>query len=145
MSSSLPKRIGVYWGGSLSCLLYSIYANDMRLYVDGVEIIQFADDTQLLITGKIKQLTEMIATMERALSQVSDWFNENRLKVNASKTQMIVFGTRAMLRNQPKIAISFCGTMISESRVVKNLGLYMDRHLTFVEHVDHVWRSATAL
>ena len=28
--------------------------------------------------------------------------------------------------------------MIKESRVVRNLGLYMDRHLTFVEHVDHV-------
>ena len=138
MSSSLPNSIGVYQGGSLSCLLYAIYANDMGLYVDGVDIIQFADDTQLLITGQKKHVSGMIMTMERALNQLSDWFNENRLKVNASKTQMIVFGTKAMLQNQPKITVNFCGTAIQESRVVKNLGLYMDRHLTFVDHVDHV-------
>ena len=138
MSSSLPNSIGVYQGGSLSCLLYAIYANDMGLYVDDVEIIQFADDTQLLVTGQKKHLADMITTLERALRQISDWFNENRLKVNASKTQMIVFGTKAMLKNQPAISVKFCGTAIQESRVVKNLGLYMDRHLTFVDHVDHV-------
>ena len=138
MSSSLPNSIGVYQGGSLSCLLYAIYANDMGLYVDDVEIIQFADDTQLLVTGQKKHLADMITTLERALRQLSDWFNENRLKVNASKTQMIVFGTKAMLKNQPAISVKFCGTAIQESRVVKNLGLYMDRHLTFVDHVDHV-------
>ena len=138
VSSSLPNSIGVYQGGSLSCLLYAIYANDMGLYVDDVEIIQFADDTQLLVTGQKKHLAGMITTLERALRQISDWFNENRLKVNASKTQMIVFGTKAMLKNQPAISVKFCGTAIQESRVVKNLGLYMDRHLTFVDHVDHV-------
>ena len=57
---------------------------------------------------------------------------------NASKTHMIVFGTKAMLKNQPKISIKFCGTDVQESRVVKNMGLYMDRHLTFADHVDHV-------
>ena len=66
------------------------------------------------------------------------WFNENRLKVNASKTHMIVFGTKAMLKKQPSISVNFCGTAIQESRVVKNLGLYMDKHMTFVDHVDNV-------
>ena len=138
MSDTLPNSIGVYQGGSLSCLLYAIYVNDMGLYVDGVEIIQFADDTQLLISGQKRHLSDMIVKLERALCQLSDWFNENRLKVNASKTHMIVFGTKAMLKKQPNISVNFCGTAIQESRVVKNLGLYMDRHMTFVDHVDHV-------
>ena len=51
---------------------------------------------------------------------------------------MITFGTRAMLRHMPSITINFCGTAIPESRVVKNLGLHMDRHLTFSDHVSHV-------
>ena len=42
----------------------------MNLYVDGVELVQFADATQLLITGKIKHLIEMVATLERAFSQL---------------------------------------------------------------------------
>ena len=40
----------------------------MNLYVDGVELVQFADATHLLITGKIKHFIEMIATLERALT-----------------------------------------------------------------------------
>ena len=138
MSDTLPNDIGVYQGGSLSCLLYAIYVNDMCLYIDGVEIIQFADDTQILISGKKKHLAAMVAKLEQALDQLSEWFNENRLKVNASKTHMIVFGTKPMLKNLRQISVKFGGTAIQESRVVKNLGLYMDRHMTFVDHVNHV-------
>ena len=72
MSDTLPNDIGVYQGGSLSCLLYAIYVNDMGLYVDGIQIIQFADDTQLLISGQKKHLSTMIATLERALCQLAD-------------------------------------------------------------------------
>ena len=138
LSDSRPNDIGVYQGGSLSCLLYTIYANDMCLHVEDVEITQFADDTQLLITGNKSQLPQMIEKLERALARLSDWFRENRLSVNATKTQMITFGTRAMLKHLPNISINFCGTAIQESRVVKNLGLHMDRHLTFSDHVSHV-------
>ena len=133
MSSSLPNRIGVYQGGSLSCLLYWIYANDMSLYIDGIEIIQFADETQLLIGGKPIYWNDRDHGMSPQPSlRLVQW---KPSQGKCSKIQMIVFGTRAMLRNQPKIAISFCGSMIKESRVVENLGLYMDRYQTFVEHV----------
>ena len=141
MSNSLPNDIGVYQGGSLSCLLYSIYANDMGLHLDdmeNIEIVKFADDTQILISGHKTNLARMIETLELALSRLSDWFNENRLKINAKKTQMMVFGSKPMLKNVPNIRVNFCGTFIEESRVVKNLGLHMDRHMTFSSHIDHV-------
>ena len=138
LSGSRSNEIGVYQGGSLSCLLYTIYANDMCLHVDDFEIIQFADDTQLLITGNKSQLSQMIKKLEQALARLSDWFCENRLSVNARKTQMIALGTRAMLKHMPSVTINFCGTAVHESRVVKNLGLHMDRHLTFSDHVSHL-------
>ena len=139
VSGTQPNEIGVFQGGSLSCLLYSIYAMDMPLHVDDdVDDVQFADDTQLSISGHKSRLPEMIETLERALTRLSDWFRENRLKINVKKTQMIVFGTKPMLKNVPPVSINFQGDIIRESRVVKNLGLYMDRHLTFVDHVNHV-------
>ena len=51
---------------------------------------------------------------------------------------MIIFGTKAMLKHVPSVTVNFCGTRIHETRVVNNLGLYMDRHLTFTDHVSHV-------
>ena len=68
MSESRQNNIGDFQGGSLSCLLYTIYANDMCLHVEDVEILQFAD---VIITGHKSKLTKMIETLERALARLS--------------------------------------------------------------------------
>ena len=53
VSRPRENNIGVFQGGSLSCVLYTLFANDLSLHVpDGVTIAQFADDTQILVTGK---------------------------------------------------------------------------------------------
>ena len=44
--------------------------------------------------------------------------------VNATKTQMLVLGTPAMLRTLPPVVVRFCGNVIADSREVKNLGVY---------------------
>ena len=142
-SKSLPITSGVYQGGSLSCLLFAIFANDMCLHVPEVSTVQFADDTQLLVTGKKARLCELISTMERALSKLFDWFCTNDMKVNASKSQLIVFGTRQQLRAMPPVSIRFAGTTLDESETVKNLGVVMDKYLTFRSHVDHVVAKCT--
>ena len=55
VSKSKPNEIGIFQGGSLSCILYMIYANDLSLFIpDSVSMVQFADDTQLLITEKTR-------------------------------------------------------------------------------------------
>ena len=47
-----PNTIGVFQGGSLSCTLFSVFSNEMSLYLsEKVHIVQFADDTQLLVSG----------------------------------------------------------------------------------------------
>ena len=53
--------IGVYQGGSLSCLLYTIYSLDMSLHIEhDVEGITYADDIQLVITWPKHQLSKVI-------------------------------------------------------------------------------------
>ena len=54
LSKTRDNTIGVYQGGSLSCVLFMLYANELSLYVpDSVTVVQFADDTQLLISGRM--------------------------------------------------------------------------------------------
>ena len=81
--------------------------------------------------------------MENNLSLVLDWFSSHSMKVNTSKTQLIVFGTRAMLRHMPPVSVKFGSAVISESRVVKNLGLVMDRYLSFEPHIDQLVARST--
>ena len=143
LSQSLPITTGVFQGGSLSCLLFSIFANDLCLYMSDVTIVQFADDTQLLISGRKDDLAYLISRMEEALSDLFTWFCTNDMKVNASKSQMIVLGTRQMLRGLQPISIRFAGTTVCESATVRNLGLVMDKHLSYHEHVNHVVSKCT--
>ena len=57
-------------------------------------VVQYADDTQLLVSGPKAQLQDTIARLERVLSCLDNWFRFNGLKVNAEKTQLMLFGSK---------------------------------------------------
>ena len=44
--------MGVFQGSALGPLLFSVFANDLSLYADGATVVQYADDTQVMVTGK---------------------------------------------------------------------------------------------
>ena len=118
----------------------------LSLYVpDSVTVVQFADDTQLLISGRKRDLQRLVTIMEEALSNVFQWFCSNGMKVNAAKTQMLVLGTPAMLRDMPSVSINFCGAVVPDSKTVKNLGVTMDSQLTYQAHVDGMTRKCAGI
>ena len=84
-SRSLPNEMGVFQGTALGPLLYSIFSNDLALYSGDATVIQYADDTQILVTGKKNKLQQLVTTMENTLSIVLDWFNNHSMKVNTAK------------------------------------------------------------
>lgn len=148
ISSSKPANIpiGIYQGTALGPLLFSIFSNDLCLHVpDTVKIVQYADDTQLMVSGRKTELPSLIRTLEAALESVNDWFASRKMKVNAKKTQLIVFGTAQMLRGVPPVEIRFGGETITETHQVRNLGVEMDRHMTFQPHVDLLTRRCTGV
>ena len=72
-----------------------LFANDLSLYVpDDVTIVQYADDTQLLVSGKNHDIQRLVARMGNALNSVYQWFCHNGMKLNTKKTQMLVLGTQ---------------------------------------------------
>ena len=146
--TSRPREntIGVFQGGSLSCALYMLFANDLSLHMpDGVTIVQFADDTQILVTGKKRDLDCIISRTEAALDAAYRWFCHNGMKVNAAKTQMLVLGTPAMLRGLPPVTVNFCGSTVVDAGTVKNLGLYLDRHLNYQAHITAMASKCTGI
>lgn len=145
LTSDVKRNLlGVYQGGSLSCLLYAIFSNDLCLHApDNVYVGQYADDVTLLTSGKKKDLPQLIQQMESALASLFQWFCQHNMKVNESKTQMMILGTPAMLRDVPQVSLSFNGSRLCESETVRSLGLVIDRHLNFQAHVDSVVSRCT--
>ena len=139
LSDAKSNVIGVYQGGALSCILYMLFSNDLSLHVpNDVSVVQYADDTQLIVTGRKRDLPQLVARMKHALDTVHQWFCFNRMKLNCKKTQMLVLGTPSMLRNMSPVTLTFNGDVIRDSSVVKNLGVHFDRHLNFEAHIDNM-------
>ena len=82
-------------GGALSCVLCSLFANDLGLYVnEGITLVQYADDVQVFISRNKQELPQMIKKIENTLDSLFQWFCHHRMKINKKKTQMIERNTR---------------------------------------------------
>ena len=136
LSSPLPNPIGIFQGSSLGPILFQIFANDLPLFAPEACVVQYADDTQILLSGKKDSLPQLIATMEQALESLDTWFHANGLKVNTGKTELILFGSRQNCRGLDPISIRFREDTIREGPTVRNLGVTFDRYLTWDAHVS---------
>ena len=67
------------------------------------------------------------------------------MKLNASKTQLIVFGSHQNLEQLAPVSVKMDNTTIDDSPTVKNLGVLFDRHSSFEGHVDHILTRCTGI
>ena len=139
-SASLPNGIGVFQGSALGPLLYCVFANDLSLFAEGTVVIQYADDTQILVSGRKSELGSVVAHMERTLASLDAWFRANGLKVNAGKTQLMLLGSAQNLRQCPSFSVKFRHHDLLPVSETRNLGLTFDRTLSWDDHVTAVTR-----
>ena len=135
MSKPLPNTVGVFQGSALGPLLFTVFANDLSLHAPDACIVQYADDTQVLVSGRKSALDTTVARLEVTLDALSNWFAANGLKVNADKTQLMAFGSRQNLRGLPDFNVQFRQAVLKPCQSVKNLGLTFDPCLTWDDHV----------
>lgn len=91
-SQLLQVICGVPQGSVLGPLLFNLYINNICEVSQIVETILFADDTNLLCCGE--NLEKLLDTMEKEVSRMKIWFDENKLTLNLSKTKFIIFENR---------------------------------------------------
>ena len=78
-------------GSILGPLLFMLYINDIVNTTSLLELILFADDTTLLFSHPdIASQNEII---NKELQEICNWFQANKLSVNADKTNYMVLGT----------------------------------------------------
>ena len=145
VSKPLPNTMGVFQGSSLGPLLFTIFSNDLSLHAPDAHVTQYADDTQVLISDVKRNLPSLIQRMESTLSSLASWFHAHGLKLNASKTEILLLGTRQNTRDLSPVSVRVGGETIQESPCVKNLGVLFDRHLSWDAHVDDVVRKSIGL
>ena len=131
-SSMTTVKCGVPQGSILGPLLFIIYINDIVNVSNILNMVLFADDTNLFLTGnKIEEIT-LILNVE--LCKLSRWFKLNELSLNISKTNYIVFRQKnKKLSNVPDILID--NNKIDMVHSSKFLGVIINERLTFCDHI----------
>ncbi len=142
ISDKLCINYGFPEGFILGPVLFSIYVNDLSITIKDCKLIQYADDTQFLYIDTINNLGDLIARTEETLKILKQYFVRNGLLLNSKKTQCIFIGNRQLLsRIPPNTCISFDDERIKFCSYVKNLGIYIDKHMLYDVHIEELGKK----
>jgi len=153
LSDSFPCLIGVRQGENLSPLLFSIYLNDLQLFLQNVHtglsvvnklatdklddsmsdflklyILLYADDTVLL--------AESAEDLQKSIDLMEVYCNQWKLNINISKTKITIF-SRGKIRKIPKF--HFGETHLEVTDHYKYLGLIFNFNGKFMKAKKHLF------
>ena len=130
-SGMLQTVCGVPQGSVLGPQLFLLYRNDICNVSKLIKCILFADDTNLFFSGKCIKYICKVISME--LIKLKSWFAFNKLSLNISKTNYVVFGK---VDKDELINVSIDEFIPSSS--TKFLGVQIDEGLNWKEHIKLV-------
>ena len=133
ISDRLAIQTGVPQGSILGPLLFILYINDICNVSKLLELILFADDTNIFLSGSDYASICNILNVE--LNKLNVWFRVNKLSLNISKTNYIIFGKK---RVPDDFHIIINGMAIERVYSTKFLGVIIDHRLNWKEHVSQV-------
>ena len=126
---------GVPQGSVLGPLLFLMYINDLPNISDKLSFFLFADDTNIYYESD--DLRELEKTVNKELKVLSLWLNLNRLALNVSKTNFVIFRSTKKPVNHNVILI-MNRKAIAQKDHVKYLGVLVDQHLSWKYQISNV-------
>lgn len=145
-SREVNLKYGVPQGSCLSPMLFNIYVNDLsEINLQG-KILQYADDTVLILTHSDMQ--EASGILQLDIHKLIKWFAVNHIFVNVEKTKLMCFRNphKPVQLNQEifmhPINCTNCQCQPLEfEKTIKYLGLVFDEHLSWNAHAESVSRK----
>ena len=132
-SDKVHMKYGVPQGSVLGPLLFLIYINDLHKAIKYSTVRHFADDTNLLINNASPKQLQKRLNLD--LRYLCNWLKANRISLNASKSELIIFKhPNKKINYDFKIKID--GKKLNPSKFVKYLGVIIDCNLNWSYHID---------
>ena len=128
---------GVPQGSVLGPLLFIIFVNDLPNPVSQSTIDIYADDTTLSTFAVVSDLPAIQQRLQDDINKIADWTSDNKMVLNASKTKrLLVIGKRLKKKaSDTNFKLSCNGSEIEQITSHKLLGVKLENHLSFTEHL----------
>ena len=129
---------GVPQGSILGPILFNIFINDLFLFLEDVELANFADDNTIYTENKDVEV--LIKLLEKESKSAIDWFKANDMIVNPDKFQAMILRPD---KKENKFHLNINDSIISAEDSVTLLGIEIDSKLNFKNHVSTICRKAS--
>ncbi|GFY09381.1 RNA-directed DNA polymerase from mobile element jockey [Trichonephila clavipes] len=132
-SSTKQIRAGAPQGALLSPTLFNIYVNDIPK-TRQTTVCLYADDTAILTQSTNKNCITHF--LHKHLAELEDWYRKWKISINPGKTEAVFFSLGNSTRKPPPIHVQ--NHPVPWSRSVNYLGVTLDEHLSFKDHITKI-------
>ena len=131
-------KMGVPQGSILGPLLFVLFINDLSDVVEFSEVNLLRWHSNHLADNDPAVLGSRI---EHDLNKVGEWIRENGLKMNASKTQLMVLTRKSKSSIANSVEVCLEGTPLQKRDLVRYLGIEVDNELSWKLHIHNLHRQ----